>query len=57
MVKVSMSLQGGEGTLTPHSLSSGPVVRVLARGLDQVGVMETIGQVGPLEAPNLLCGL
>ena len=40
---------GLEGTLASHSLSSGPAAQVLARG--------PIGQVGFLEAPNLLYGL
>lgn len=48
---------GQEGTLTSHSLSFGPAAQVLARGPNQLGRMEIIGQVGFLEAPNLLYGL
>lgn len=42
----------GEGTLTPHSLSSGPAAQVLHRGPSQLGKTEMIKQLQALGGPK-----
>lgn len=52
MVKVSTDLGGGEGTLTPQSLSSGPAAQVLDRGPSQLGKTEMIKELQALGSPK-----